>query len=709
MMTSFANKKAIIIAAICVLTFFCFSYALNNEFTNWDDDYYVTKVDYIKALTPHNLKIMFSDGLFVNNPYQPNYHPFCMLSLAINYYFAQLNPTSYYLTNILLHICNVIFVFLLFFRLCGLLKIDDNGKLFVAAFGALWFGIHPMHVESVCWIAERKDVLYAFFYLLGLLSYVKYTVTHKAKWYWVTFVLFVASCLSKPMAVVFPLSLVCLDVLLKRDYFVDKKINKTVVIEKILFFLTSLTFGIAAFYTQHKTGAIASFGVLTIQERVMYAGYGFVMYVAKMFNPTFLSTFYPYPYRYIDGWLPGIYYAAPFIAIAILAVPTYIAYKKNKEYFRIVVFGLGFFLSNVIFVLQFISVGAAIMADRYSYVAYIGLFFMIPWFCYELIKRFPSLKTAAIVALVFVSLVFSKICYDRTAVWHNAETLLTDAIEKYPMRALLSYKWLGNYYFHRGEFDKAMENYSVLTTLHASDANVDGKIQQINYVKNGGTLPPEVISGQSNADGAAGAGQQGGAQGAPNTGAPNTGAGQPMSAGMKMPLNAVPQTPTGNFQLYLDSSFMYCQKGDTLKAFRAYINAFRFNQGVERIYADSSFKCVQSGKFDLAINQYGVIMKINTGNPYYYFYRGVAQFSRGKINNAIDDWEASLKVKTKESKDIQQSASYNLSVALDSVGKDSLAVYYVELAKNAGYAVKDDFIAKLKAKKEAALAKKKRK
>ena len=739
MMNSLSTKKALLLCVICIITLFCFYNAKDNQFTNWDDDYYVTNVDYIKDLSASNIGKIFRDGLIDKNPFQPNYHPLCMLSLAINYHFAQLNPTSYYLTNVALHTCNVIFVFLLFFQLCALLKMNDNGKLFVATFGALWFGIHPMHVESVCWIAERKDVLYAFFYLLGLLSYVKYTITNKMACYWATFVLFIASCLSKPMGVVFPLSLLCLDILLQRNLLVEKKLNMKLVGEKAVFFLFALIIGIAAFYTQGKTGAISDFGKLTIQERVMYAAYGYTMYVSKLFNPTYLSTFYPYPFRYTTGWLANIYYIAPFLALAIMGIPLYITYKrKDHTYFRIAAFGLGFFLANVIFVLQFISVGAALMADRYSYVAYIGLFFMLPWFVYELITRYPNLKTAALIVMTVVSLLFSKVCYDRTMVWHDAVSLLSDGIEKYPFKkdpdkqydtkntgiAILSYKWLGNYYFHKGEYDKAMENFDVLATIHATDQYVDAKINQINYlrsigapmsggggdnaggVQNGGPQEPPPGAQQSNPD-------QHAANNPPEPGNVQQQQGMPQNApgmpagGMKMPMNSGAPLPPGNFQLYLDSSFLYAMRGDSLRAFRTYINAFRFNtQGVERLYADSSFKCVQAGKFDQAINQYNVIMKINTGNPYYYFYRGVALFQKGKIHNAIDDWEASLKVKTKASKDVQQSASYNLSVALDSVGNDSLALYYVEMAKNSGYTVKDDFVAKIKAKKDAKMKKK---
>ena len=157
---SLPAQKTLIVLVISIVTFFCFRESLNNQFTNWDDDYYVTNNQYIRAFTPHNLKVIFTQDITKNN-----YHPLCILSLAVNYHFAGLTPWSYYLTNILIHIANAILVFFLFIQLCRLLKLSESAGLFTAGFGALWFGIHPMHVESVSWIAERKDVLYAFFYI----------------------------------------------------------------------------------------------------------------------------------------------------------------------------------------------------------------------------------------------------------------------------------------------------------------------------------------------------------------------------------------------------------------------------------------------------------------------------------------------------------------------------------------------------------------
>jgi protein O-mannosyl-transferase len=650
MMESFVTyKKWLILGAICVLTFMCFRYTLNNQFTNWDDDFYVTNDPYIKALTPENLKVIFTKDITKNN-----YHPLCMLSLAINYHFAQLNPGTFYLTNILIHVANVILVFFLMMQLCVRLKMSENNGLFVASFGALWFGIHPMHVESVAWIAERKDVLYCFFYLWGLLAYLRFLKTNKTAWYWITFLLFVASCLSKPMAVVFPLSLLCIDVLLQR------KLDKKLLTEKIVFFLFSLIIGAAAFYTQNKTGAVAKFSTLSLAERVMYASYGFVMYVWKIFSPTYLSTFYPYPYRYVSGYLPGIYYAAPFLAIAIIAVPIYLAYKYKREYFPIVAFGIGFFVVNVMFVLQFISVGAAIMADRYSYVAYIGLFFLLAWLVQELVRKHASIKNAVIVALLLVSSWLAYTCYERTYVWHDAETLLSDAIEKYPYRALLSYKWLGNYYFDKGDLDKALENYNVLVTLRAADAKIYDNVGRIYNLKKD---YKSAVSAFNNSQ----------------------------------------QEQGDVYKTYLDRSITYSSTGDSLNAFKDYVNAYRLNPLSERILADTAFSFVQSQRFDAAHNIYNILLKLNPNNAFYYFYRGVSEFSKGNMTPAIADWEIGVKM---NSKDVQQSASYNLSVAYDSLGKDSLALYYALMAKRLGSNVTDEFLAKLAQKRAKRTGKK---
>jgi protein O-mannosyl-transferase len=666
MISSVFNKNTLVLAAICVITFICFSYTRHNQFTNWDDDFYVTNDKYIKAFTPENLRVIFTEDITKNN-----YHPLCMLSLAVNYHFSQLDPESYYLTNILIHIANVILVFFLLMQLAIRLKVEETGRLFIAGFGALWFGVHPMHVESVAWIAERKDVLYAFFYFSGMLAYLHYLDGGTKKWYWygATYLLFAASCLSKPMAVVFPFSMLCLDLLMQRKW------GKDVVFDKVIFFISSLICGGFAYYTQNKTGAVASFSTLPMTERFMYASYGYIMYISKLFNPTYLSTFYPYPYRYREtGMLHAIFYAAPLLAMASVVVPLFFTYKKKPEYFRIVAFGMLFFVANIMFVLQFISVGAAIMADRYSYVAYFGLLFLLFFFLNEVRKKFKAFGIPLIAVLLLASGALAYCCYERTFVWHDSESLLSDAIEKYPLKkdpdkphdsknsgvAMLSYKWRGNHYMAKGDIDAALADYEVLTTLRQLDAKVYDMVAVIYRLKKDYKKSLEMF-------------------------------------------NTSLAIQNNVFRTYVDRSVLYLQLGDTVNALKDYVTAVQIHGNAEKVLADSSFQCVQKKQFDLAIAQYNMMIKLNQSNPFYYFYRGVAYYSEGYVDPAIADWETAIKFNEKDTK---KSASNNLSVAYDQIGKDSLALYYVEMAVATGNDVKPDFIAGIKERAKAQSRKK---
>ncbi|MBE2288433.1 MAG: hypothetical protein IAE95_02685 [Chitinophagaceae bacterium] len=639
MKLSLSVQKVLLPAIVAVITLICFRYTLYNQFTNWDDDFYVTNDVYIREFSAHNLRVLFTEDITRNN-----YHPLCMLSLAVNYFFSGLEPMGYYLTNILIHAVNAWLVFVLFFRLALRLSLSESAALFLSFFGSLWFAIHPMHVESVAWISERKDVLYAAFYISGLLSYLRYLDNRSKKWLWITYALFVLSCLSKPMAVTFPLALLAL------DYLMHGRVGLSDMRSKTFFLLTSFAFGAAAFYTQHRTGAVASFGVLSISERIMYAGYGFIMYVAKFFVPVGLSTFYPYPYRFIDGSLPMIYYLAPFLSVLIVVLPVVVLVRLKSRYVPVVVFGLVFFVVNLVLVLQFISVGSAIMADRYSYVAYIGLLFTVFYLLADLIQRMPSMRLVVTSLLLVVSAGYAIACAARTKVWHNSETLHTDAIEKYPMRALLSYKWRGHHYFSIGEYEQAMQDYEVLVTLRSADNKVKANMEKI-----------AVLSALKN----------------------NLAGGQLKSV-------------AGSYKSHLDSAIAFVVSGDTTAAFRQYVLALAADPvNAERALATVSDELVQKQQYARAIAQYNMLMKLNTTNPFYYFLRGCAHFGIGHLPDAVDDWEVAVKM---NSKDVQQSASYNLSVAYDSLRDPSRALFYMEKAQKLGYNVASDYAARIRRK-----------
>jgi Flp pilus assembly protein TadD len=465
-----SRLKWLLLAGVITITFFCYSYTLQNQFTGWDDDTYVTYNKYITSFSGANLEAMLFKDITQNY-----HHPITMLSLAFNYHFSQLNPFSYYLTNVIIHLLNLV---LIFFLVNALLEAmakkgheEIQNKYWLSALCALWYGIHPMHVESVAWITERKDLLYAFFYFLGMIYYLRYIENKQTKWMVFVFICYVLSCLSKPMAVVFPVSLLAIDVLLKR------KIELKLLIEKSPLFLFSLGAGILAFVTADKT-SVASFQALTLGQRLMFPSYGFTMYSFKAIVPLFLSSFYPYP-DLSGPPLPFIFYIAPFIASAIVLVPLYIARKRGENVFRIVVFGLGFYLANLIFVLQFVSVGRTIMSDRYSYVAYFGLIFMLLYFAFLAMSRKPELKTPVHVTLVCFSLAFAILCTARTRVWHSSETLWRNVAENYPLKIGEAYESLGNYYYLSGNMDSAYTNFKILSGIYYRDPYVFNKLGNI--------------------------------------------------------------------------------------------------------------------------------------------------------------------------------------------------------------------------------------
>jgi protein O-mannosyl-transferase len=285
----------------------------------------------ITKLDAEHLKTMFSPS----NPVSLNYHPLTMFSLAVNYSFSKLNTYGYFFTNILFHLLNTLLVFIFLYRLSG-------KKFWVGAVSALLFGIHPMHVESVAWASERKDVLYCFFFLASCITYLSYLETKQVKYIVYCFVLFLLSCLSKAMAIPLPLVLVLI------DFYRQRQFTFKTIAEKIPFFALTLVFGLLALNIQSKE-AIADFQVFTLPQRFMFAAYGFMMYWVKLFVPWKLSAFYNYPS--LDG-VTLVYQAAPLIVLLLVLGPAFYFYKKNRDHFRVWVFGMGFFIAMVAMVLQ---------------------------------------------------------------------------------------------------------------------------------------------------------------------------------------------------------------------------------------------------------------------------------------------------------------------------------------------------------------------
>ncbi len=403
------------LGAILFVTYLVYMPSLDNAFTNWDDNYYVTE----NAVVVHPTVVSL-----LTTPLGGNYHPLTMASLALNYAWSGPRPFAYHWLNLLLHVLNTGLVFLFVRKLSG-------GRFWVAIVSALFFGIHPMHVESVAWISERKDVLYVLFYLAALLAYLRYLDRKAVAWLVLTWISFVLSVASKPAAVVLPITLLAI------DWFRQRPWRPGVLLEKIPFLLVSAAMGVLTFTAQKAVGAVAAPQQWTLVQKILFASYGTVMYVVKLFLPFRLSAIYPYPTE--EGAPLGAkYYIAS--GVLALALPL-VLYLFRKS--RAALFGLAFFFINIVLVLQFFSVGQAVMADRYTYLPYLGLFFALAWWLDERPgPRVAGVTVRRVLAAVFAALAVVSLVqtWRRCDVWQNSGTLWNDAIAKYPGQVVDAYR-----------------------------------------------------------------------------------------------------------------------------------------------------------------------------------------------------------------------------------------------------------------------------
>ncbi len=462
---------------IALLTLLCYMpvFSGSKEFTNWDDGGYVTAQPLVTSLSSANIQKMFDPKSVV----MFNYHPLTVLSLAIDYqrgFDEDLNTISiapFVHTNMLFHLFNTILVLLFIYRL-------SKGNLMAAGICALLFGIHPMHVESVAWISERKDVLYCFFFLLSALTYLRYLDHKKITLLGLSVLFFILSCLCKAMAVPLPF------VLLLTDYLYRRRFDIRLLLEKVPYIIVAVIMGI--FTVSAQKSAIADFAAFTIPQRLEFAGAAFCTYWLKLLLPLQLSAYYPYP----DFPLPALYFLAPLIALALIILPLVLLFRKDKEIFRVAVWGIGFFILMIALVLQVVSVGSALMADRYTYVSSIGLFFPAGICFAQLVSR-PRFRQIAIAAGSLMLVFYAVQAYRRILVWDNSGALWADVIHQYPIKekdgkqvnlnAKTAYKNMGDYYVSAGNYDSAFHYYNTLAIAGTRDAEVWANLGNI-YILN---------------------------------------------------------------------------------------------------------------------------------------------------------------------------------------------------------------------------------
>jgi len=431
--------KNIILVIILALTFLSFFNTLSCDFTNSDEEKYIILNPAIKDLSLSGIIGIFS-SMDLNL-----YTPLTTLSFAVDYALWRLNPAGYHAVNLFLHLLNTWLVF-------GFCRRWSRSNI-TAGIAACLFGVHPVHVESVAWIAERKDLLFTMFAMSSLLLYDHYRQYPKKRLVQAAGIfMFLCSLLAKPQAAALPA------VLLLMDYFRDIPFCFRRSLVRIWPFaaLTVIVCGLTLYFSivSYDPGvyAYANTSVYAWWNRPFLVTYGICFYIVKLLWPFSLTAIYACPPE-VEGMLPLVYYLSTF-GIAGLFWATWRLWKRKNDF----VFGAFFFLLMLLPVIQIIPFGQVVVAERYAYLSSVGLFLIAGQVVAGKIREQPASRYLWGMAVIFVMLGLAWLTCERNKVWANSETLYTDIIAKNPHIAL-AYNNRGVARSQRGDYEGAGRDY----------------------------------------------------------------------------------------------------------------------------------------------------------------------------------------------------------------------------------------------------------
>jgi tetratricopeptide (TPR) repeat protein len=374
------------------------------DFVNYDDPDYATENPRVQAgLTRESVVWAFTTTR------AGNWHPLTWLSLELDQQLYGLQPASFHRTNLILHVINTLLLFLCLRRMTGLV-----GR---SAVVAALFAVHPLHVESVAWVSERKDVLSTLFWMLTMLAYAWYVERPGWGRYLPVLAAFALGLMAKPMLVTLPCVLLLLDYWpLGRLRFPISNLRFQILEKLPLFALSAASCAVTLVAQQN---ALSSFAQIPLQSRLVNALRSYAEYVGKMFYPLRLAVLYPYP----RSWPAWELIASGLLLLAVtgLAVRT----ARRWPYFLV---GWLWYLGTLVPVIGLVQVGKQQMADRYTYVPLIGLFLILVWGIGDALARRPGGKALSVALTALVLLACLVLTWHQAGTWRDSESLWTNAL-----------------------------------------------------------------------------------------------------------------------------------------------------------------------------------------------------------------------------------------------------------------------------------------
>jgi tetratricopeptide (TPR) repeat protein len=517
-----------------------------------------------------------------------------------------------------------------------------TGALWPSSFVAAMFAFHPLNVESVAWIAERKNVLSTLFWLITMLAYVHYAEKPTAKNYGLVVLFFTLGLMSKPMLVTLPFVLLLLDYwplrrlklwkeresneILEKNTIQRSEIFK-LVFEKIPLFALTIGLSIVTAYLQNVAGALRSLNLFPLQVRLTNAMVSYLEYLVKMIWPSNLSVFYPHPESALPIW-KGILCGMVLVGITILAVK----WIRKTPYFAV---GWFWYLGTLVPVIGIVQVGGQSMADRFAYIPLIGIFIIVAWGVPALIPKWRYKEKVLSISAGVVILALLITTWKQVSHWKNSITLFKHAVSvtenQYPSLAV-AYANLGVALVKQGDIDTAISHYKTAIKINPNFANAYNNLGFV--LAQQGSLKKAISHYKT----------------------------------------AIKINP--NFdKAYNNLGFVLAQQGSLKKAISHYKTAIKINPNFDKAYSNLGIALAKQGDIDTAISHYKTAIKINPNFAKAYSNLGIALVKKGDIGTAISHYKTAIKINPNFDK-----AYSNLGIALVKQGDIGTAISHYKTA-----------------------------
>jgi lipoprotein NlpI len=625
------KKTIIILLFLTAAPLLAFWQVIRCDFINFDDDVYVTTNSIVQeGLTLKGIRWAFTTGQAAN------WHPVTWISHMLDVQLFGLRPEWHHLTNLGIHIANTLLLFLIFSRM--------TKAPWQSALVAALFALHPLHVESVAWVAERKDVLSALFWMLTIGAYILYVEYSGVKRYLAILFLFSLGLMAKPMLVTLPFVLLLLDywplkrieltrlplgigtqipnhayrsekIKKQRKRYVTHEVAKqqsplhreyrrasirTLLWEKTPFFALVAISSVVTYVVQQKNGAVQSIDICPLSARISNAIISYVAYIEKTIWPDNLSIFYPHPIQWPLWQIFGA-------TMVLIAVTIAVMWKAKSASYLLV--GWLWYLGTLVPVIGIVQVGAQAMADRYTYIPSIGLFMMAAWGVPEILKPWRYRKEALAGLSLFVLTCLSIVTFTQVKLWENNITLYDHALNVTKQnRIILNSR--GVAYNSLGKYRQAIENLDKAIAINPTYADA-----------------------------------------------------------------------------YNNKSYAHIKLGNFTQAIRDADNAIANRQKFADAYNNRGVALSHLGEFSQAIKSFDTAIEINPQNDSAFCNRGVAYGMLNNYRQAIEDFDHAVELNPKFAE-----AYYYRSIAYDKLGNQRQALDDLKAAARLGSKTAEDFL-----------------